>query len=81
MAHRDQFGTALGGLDAGNPGNGDDIAFFMPAGLDKMQGLCSHANPGPGTRLAQGLGLVANVDHACGAAGIEVGELAHRGCS
>ena len=67
----------LGGLDTGNPGNGYDVAFFVATGFDKMQGLCGHANPGCGSRFAQGFLLVANIDHARIAAGIKMGEFAH----
>ena len=81
MTHRDEFGAALGRLDTGNPGNRDDVAFFVATAFDKMQGLRGHAHTGSGAGLALCLLLAANVDHLRVAAGIKMCEFTHKGFS
>jgi len=52
MAQGNQVGAAAGCLDTRDTGDGDHIAFPVPAGHDEHEGLLRHAHPGLGTRLA-----------------------------
>ena len=77
VAQGDKIAGALGGHDAGQTGDFENVALGEGAVADQFGGGDGHAHPGAGTGLAQGLGLGAGIDHAAGAVFVEVAEFAH----
>ena len=58
-----KFAGALGGHDAGQPGNRNHIAFFERAVEDQLQGLRPHQDAAPRRGSPVGHVLVGDVDH------------------
>jgi hypothetical protein len=64
MAQRDQFGAALGRLDAGDARNREHVALVVSALDDQSQRIGTHPDPRLGHRSARARRLGANIDHA-----------------
>src|SRR4051794_8182324 len=78
VAERDQLGSALRGLDAGQPRGAEDVALRRVAALDGRGGLRRHAYDGAGDGAALGDLLGADVHHPGAPGLVEVGEVAHQ---
>ncbi len=63
MAERNQIGRFFAGHDAGNSGDSQHIAFFMPAFDDQLERLRLHFNIAFGDGCALGDRFVADIDH------------------
>ena len=74
MAKRNQVAGFFGGLDAGDAGNANHVAFFGAATFNQRQGGGQHLDLASGHRNAVGGGLGANVHHVGLALGIKVGQ-------
>ncbi len=74
MAERDQVAGAFGGLNGGDAGDAEYIAFLCRTGMDQFKGGRLHANATSGARQPCCFGLGANIDHVGLAGGIEMGE-------
>ena len=74
MAERDQVGGALGGHDPGEARDAENVALGGGAAGDEREGRRRHGDPAARHRAAGGRGLVRDVDHLRGAAGVEMGE-------
>ncbi|MOA08496.1 hypothetical protein D3C78_1282680 [compost metagenome] len=74
MAERDEVGSLLRRLDAGDARHGEDVALGVAAGLDHGEGFRAHAHTGFGRRLTGGHRLVGDVDHVGATFGIEMGK-------
>lgn len=81
MAEGDEVVGALGGHDPGDSGDGDDVAFGDAALEDAADGVGLHVHEGFGEGDAFGGFFGGNIDHAGGAALVEVGEFTVHGAS
>src|SRR5690606_25321473 len=77
VAERDQIAGALGRHDARDARDREDIALFRGAVADGAGGIERHGDAAGGHRLARGDGLGGDIDHAGGAALVEMGEVTH----
>src|SRR5690606_495969 len=78
VAERDEACRLLGGHDAGKTGRADHVAFPDVAGEDEVERGGAHADMALGGGDAHGLGLVADVDHACLAGRVDMRQSAAR---
>src|SRR5882724_2241548 len=76
MAHRDQFGGALGGGDSGEARHFKRVAFWVL--WQRFQDLGRHLDEGAGLGFALVGGLGGDVDHGGAAGFVVVGEFGHR---
>ncbi len=74
VAQRNQFRGAFAGLDGGDAGNAQDIAFPGMAGADQGKGFGQHENTAGGPGDPGGFSLGADVHHVGLAGGIKVGK-------
>ena len=77
MAHGDEVGGILGGHDAGDAGDGEDLALGDSALGDELEGLGLHGNEATGDGFALSVGLGADVDHPGPTLLIDVAEVLH----
>ncbi len=75
MAHGDEVGGAFGGLDAGDAGDLEGIAFGIVR--QRREGFGGEGDEGGGFGFAAGRGFAADVDHARVARVVKMRELAH----
>ena len=77
VAKGDQLGGPLGGHDAGEAGDFEDVALGGASIVDQGERFGGHADAAAGPGGAAGDGLFADVDHAAGAGGVEMSEVGH----
>ena len=77
VAERDEVAGALCGHDAGDAGDGEDVAFLGAAVADRGERFGGEGDAAGGGGLARGDGLGGDIDHPRGAVFVEVGEVSH----
>ncbi len=79
MTQGDQFGGALGGINAGNLGNGEHIALFEAASTNEIERGWFHHHFTPGNGMAFGIRLGAYINHVEATGFIKMGQLGRHG--
>ena len=78
MTEWDEVGGFFGGHDAGDPCNGQDIAFGQPSSDDQITGLWRHDDLGGSDGGALLIGFCTDVDHVCVPCSIQMCQFRHQ---